>query len=224
MTKTKTFWEHLLRAILETCDIWDTDYNSDNWEPEFMTIFVIWQLIVTLDSIRNSCDVLQGDHERLWLLIYLWQTEKMRKMIKVNDFHVSLKSGGKNQKIFPNCLTAPAQLQPAWTDPLDISRKPPISSDIYKWHLETLRYLSWHIKTTPNTNKRPKIYSNVWGSLWGDLRSQPWQAGDRLEPSSHFGKKIEGNIFSTRLQWDMEILNPPYVRLLKMIELGQFPI
>ena len=40
-----------------TCDIWDTDYNSDNWEREFMTIFVIWQLIVTLDSIRNSCDV-----------------------------------------------------------------------------------------------------------------------------------------------------------------------
>ena len=40
-----------------TCDIWDTDYNSDNWEPEFMTIFVIWQIIVTLDSIRNSCDV-----------------------------------------------------------------------------------------------------------------------------------------------------------------------
>ena len=50
--------EHLLRAILETCDIWDTDYNSDNWEPEFMKIFVTWQLIVTLDSIRNSCDVL----------------------------------------------------------------------------------------------------------------------------------------------------------------------
>ena len=40
-----------------TFDIWDTDYNSDNWEPEFMTIFVIWQLIVTLDSIRNSFDV-----------------------------------------------------------------------------------------------------------------------------------------------------------------------
>ena len=40
-----------------TCDIWDTDYTSDNWEPEFMTIFVTWQLIVTLDSIRNSCDV-----------------------------------------------------------------------------------------------------------------------------------------------------------------------
>ena len=36
-----------------TCDIWDTDYNSDNWEPEFMTIFVTWQLRVTLDSIRK---------------------------------------------------------------------------------------------------------------------------------------------------------------------------
>ena len=41
-----------------TCGIWDTDYNYDNWEPEFMTIFVAWQLRVTLDSIRNSCDVL----------------------------------------------------------------------------------------------------------------------------------------------------------------------
>ena len=41
-----------------TCDIWDTDYNYDNWEPEFMKIFVTWQLRVTLDSIRNSCDVL----------------------------------------------------------------------------------------------------------------------------------------------------------------------
>ena len=37
--------------------MWDTDNNSDNWEPEFMTIFVTWQLRVTLDSIRNSCDV-----------------------------------------------------------------------------------------------------------------------------------------------------------------------
>ena len=43
---------------LLTCDIWDTYYNYDNWEPEFMTIFVTWQLRVTLDSIRNSCDVL----------------------------------------------------------------------------------------------------------------------------------------------------------------------
>ena len=41
----------------ETFDSWGTDYYSDNWEPEFMTVFVSWQLRVTLDSIRNSCDV-----------------------------------------------------------------------------------------------------------------------------------------------------------------------
>ena len=60
------FWQFLTiftiltieKTNLETCDIWDTDYNSDNWEHEFMTIFVTWQLILTLDSIRNSCDVL----------------------------------------------------------------------------------------------------------------------------------------------------------------------
>ena len=60
-TMTKAFREHPERAVLDTCDLrlntWDTDYISDNWEPEFMTIFVIWQWIVTLDSIRNSCDV-----------------------------------------------------------------------------------------------------------------------------------------------------------------------
>ena len=42
---------------LVTLGNWDTDYNSENWEPEFMTIIVTWQLSVTLDSIRNSCDV-----------------------------------------------------------------------------------------------------------------------------------------------------------------------
>ena len=58
MSKTKIFREYLQRAIPETCEIWDTDYNFDNWEPGFMTICVTWQLRVTLDSIRNSCDVL----------------------------------------------------------------------------------------------------------------------------------------------------------------------
>ena len=43
--------------ILETCGLWDIDYNSDNWELEFMTIFVTWKLRMILDSIRNSCDV-----------------------------------------------------------------------------------------------------------------------------------------------------------------------
>ena len=43
------------KIIQETCFLWDIDYNSDNWEPEFMTITL--QLRVTLDSIHNSCDV-----------------------------------------------------------------------------------------------------------------------------------------------------------------------
>ena len=34
------------KTVLETCDIWDTDYNSDNGEPEFMTIFVTWQFAI----------------------------------------------------------------------------------------------------------------------------------------------------------------------------------
>ena len=52
--------ENALKEPSYTCDIWDTDYNTDNWEPGFMTIFVTWQLIVTLDSIRNYCDVLNS--------------------------------------------------------------------------------------------------------------------------------------------------------------------
>ena len=50
----------MTKTILETCDIWDTDYNSDNWESESMTIFATWQLRVTLDSIHNSCDVFKA--------------------------------------------------------------------------------------------------------------------------------------------------------------------
>ena len=67
------------KKILKTCDIWDTDYNSDNWEPEHMTIFVTWQLIVTLDSIRNSCDVFTNIRQLLaqrqiimWMKIWWW--------------------------------------------------------------------------------------------------------------------------------------------------------
>ena len=57
----------------ETCDIWDTDNNSDDWEPETMTIFVIWQLIVTQDSIRNS----------MFIKIYTkWKTLKDVKVMK----------------------------------------------------------------------------------------------------------------------------------------------
>ena len=52
------FWMFLtIFGSFETCDIWDTDYSSDNREPEFKTIFVNWPLRVTLDNISNSCDV-----------------------------------------------------------------------------------------------------------------------------------------------------------------------
>ena len=57
-TEKNTFWDYIQRAILIPCDIWDTDYISDNWEPEFMTIFVTWKSSVARDSICNSYDVL----------------------------------------------------------------------------------------------------------------------------------------------------------------------
>ena len=57
LTKNTSIKEHLKGVIIGICDIWDTYYNIDNWEPGFMTIIVTWQLIVTLDSICNSCDV-----------------------------------------------------------------------------------------------------------------------------------------------------------------------
>ena len=47
----------MTKTILEFCDIWDADYNYDDWDPLFMTIFVTIKLIVALDSIRNSSDV-----------------------------------------------------------------------------------------------------------------------------------------------------------------------
>ena len=50
--------------------LWDTDYNTDNWEPGLMTIFVTWQLIVTLDSICNSCDVLNVFIAWHWIHIF----------------------------------------------------------------------------------------------------------------------------------------------------------
>ena len=37
-------------SLIESCDIWDTDYNSGNWEPEFMTNFVT----IKSDTGQNS--------------------------------------------------------------------------------------------------------------------------------------------------------------------------
>ena len=35
---TDTIFDNFDNWKDSTGDIWDTDYNSDNWEPEFMTI------------------------------------------------------------------------------------------------------------------------------------------------------------------------------------------
>ena len=51
------FWIILTMIIPETCCLWDIDYNSDNWEPKFVTLFMTWQFRVSLDRICNSCDV-----------------------------------------------------------------------------------------------------------------------------------------------------------------------
>ena len=69
------------KTILQTCDIWDTDYNSENWEPEFMTIFVTSQSRVTLDSIRNSCDVYLS--QRVLLFSHLIPGETYLKLFPV---------------------------------------------------------------------------------------------------------------------------------------------
>ena len=62
----------MTKAIPLTCDIWDTDFYSDNWEPEFLTVFISWQLRMTLDSIRNSCDVYElHSFIKPWVLLFL---------------------------------------------------------------------------------------------------------------------------------------------------------
>ena len=89
MTKTNTAKEHLQRVILVTCDIWDTGYISDDWEPEFMTIFVTCQLSVTWDSIRNSCDVLLRGF--LSLNLSLWANRKTQGCFLPLHFYNSMR-------------------------------------------------------------------------------------------------------------------------------------
>ena len=61
-----------LHCRVTKIDIWDTDYNSDNWEPEFMTICMTWLLRVTLDSICNSCNVYRRPISSIhWLVTVL---------------------------------------------------------------------------------------------------------------------------------------------------------
>ena len=52
-------------SVATICGEMSNLYNSDNWEPELMTVFVTWKLRVTLDRICNSCNVLFLHHS-LW--------------------------------------------------------------------------------------------------------------------------------------------------------------
>ena len=52
-----TFREHPQRPILETCDLWDTDYIDDNWEQQYEQLHCDLWIESDGDSIRNSCDV-----------------------------------------------------------------------------------------------------------------------------------------------------------------------
>ena len=56
--------EHPQRTILETCDIWDTDIISDNWEQKLNIHSDPW-IKSDRDSIRNSCNV-------FWVK-FIWQ-------------------------------------------------------------------------------------------------------------------------------------------------------
>ena len=49
-------WQ-ILMTIFHANVLWQFSMTifDDYWEPEFMTIFLIWQLRETLDNIRNSC-------------------------------------------------------------------------------------------------------------------------------------------------------------------------
>ena len=97
-----SFWEHPWGAILETrdiwseWDIWDTD---SNWEPKFLTIFVIWQLRMTLDSIRNF---FQSDSQSM--SHWQWQGHLRAKFhIVISNFQWLCQSNNiVEQKICPD--------------------------------------------------------------------------------------------------------------------------
>ena len=104
----EAIFDNFEKTVLETCDIWDTDYSSVNWEPEFMTIFGTWQLIVTLDSIRNSCDVFFiGIETSVFGFLVLAQTDKWCKAISSLSGLESLEGVSWLQFNFSQLLSRP---------------------------------------------------------------------------------------------------------------------
>ena len=71
MTKTRQIQIHRPWQRHDmTCELAWYCLDSDSWEPNFMTIVIVtWQLRVTLDSLRNSCDVLLV---HFWFLYFVY--------------------------------------------------------------------------------------------------------------------------------------------------------
>ena len=67
---------------MNLCEVVDI---SDSWEPEFTTVIVTWQLRVTLDSIRNSCDVFSigWDQFHTWNFFGRDQSKKSPCIFKI---------------------------------------------------------------------------------------------------------------------------------------------
>ena len=65
-------------TILENCDIWDTDYNCYNWEPEFMTIFDRLPLFQTEQSqCQLSTIKLIPDKQEWHCDVSVWKRESL---------------------------------------------------------------------------------------------------------------------------------------------------
>ena len=64
MTKTKTFWEHLPRAILETCDL--SDIWSEWWGDNYWQLWHLWQLWQLLTSSTMFTTKRQQQQQRQW--------------------------------------------------------------------------------------------------------------------------------------------------------------
>ena len=63
--------ETMTKTILEFCDIWETDYNCDNWDPEFMTILNIIEVSFQTHTVlqrpkRLNPGRLEGEYS-VWL-------------------------------------------------------------------------------------------------------------------------------------------------------------
>ena len=84
-----TYFTYLtyLTYYRHSCDSWGTDYYSDNWEPEFMTVFVSRQLRATLT----------GQHSQflrcLYSLIIRFSWEGIQKKTKESLHGVYSKNG-----------------------------------------------------------------------------------------------------------------------------------